>query len=206
MENDIRREWEKEVEFAKCMSGQMYDTKIPARDAAHQAANDICWEFNNTKPSDVKRREELIRKLFNKVGKNVYVEPFIWVGFGTNIEVGDNFFANNCCNFMDPGKITFGNDVFVGANCGFYTAHHPIGTELRNKYYEWAFPITVGDNVWFGSDCTVVPGVTIGSNVVVAAGSVIVHDVPDNCGVAGNPAKVVKQLLPDGTTRAEREV
>ena len=108
--------------------------------------------------------------------------------------MGDNFFSNNNCNFMDPGKITFGNDVFIGPNCGFYTAHHPIHPELRNELYEYARPITVGDNVWFGGSCVVVPGVTIGSNVVIGAGSVVTHDIPDNVVAVGNPCRVLRPI------------
>jgi len=182
-------------EFDRCMRGERYDADFRGRNAAHQKANDICWEFNNLRPSDEAGREALIRKLFGKVGEKPYVEPFIWVGFGFNIEVGDRFFANNCCNFMDPGKITFGDDVYIGPNCAFYTAHHPTHWKERNDGYEWAFPITVGNNVWFGGNVVVCPGVTIGSNVVIGAGSVVVHDIPDNCVAAGNPC-VVKKSLP----------
>ena len=97
-------------------------------------------------------------------------------GFGFNIEAGDNFFANNNSVFVDPGKITFGNNVFIAPNCGFYTA------------------ITVGDDVWFGGYTVVLPGVTIGSNVVIGAGSVVTKDIPDNCVAYGNPCRVIRPI------------
>ena len=95
---------------------------------------------------------------------------------------------------MDPGKITFGDNVFIGPNCGFYTAHHPIHKDPRNELLEYARPITVGNDVWFGGNCVVVPGVTIGSNVVIGAGSVVTHDIPDNVVAVGNPCRVLRPI------------
>ena len=182
------------TEKEKCQQGLLYDTTFPGREEAHLQCADLCWEYNRTRPSDMARREELLRQLFGKVGKNPYVEPTVFCGFGTNIEVGDNFFANNNCVFVDPGKITFGNNVFIGPNCGFYTAHHPIDAKLRNQLYEYAFPITVGDDVWFGGSCAVLPGVTIGSNVVVGAGSVVTRDIPSGVVAVGNPCRVLRPI------------
>ena len=182
------------TEFEKCQQGLMYDTTFPGREDAHLKCIDLCFEYNHTRPSDMKRREEIIRKLFGRVGKNPYIEPTIFCGFGWNIEVGDHFFANNNCVFVDPGKITFGDNVFIGPNCGFYTAHHPISAELRNQLYEYAFPITVGNDVWFGGHCAILPGVTIGSDVVIGAGSVVTHDIPDHVVAAGNPCRVLRPI------------
>lgn len=182
------------TEWEKCLSGQIYDTTFPEREEQHLYAADLCYEFNHTRPSDVKTREEIIRKLFGKVGANVYVEPNLFCGFGFNIEVGDNFYANNNCNFVDPGKIIFGDNVFIGPNCGFYTAHHPIDREQRNQGLEYAAPIIVGNDVWFGGNTVVVPGVTIGSNVVIGAGSVVTRDIPDGVVAFGNPCRVVREI------------
>ena len=182
------------TEQEKCQRGFMYDTNFPGREAAHEVCADLCWEYNQTKPSNKKRREELIRRLFGKCGRNPYVEPNIFCGFGCNIEVGDHFFANNNCVFVDPGKITFGDYVFIGPNCGFYTANHPIHHHWRNQFYEYALPITVGNNVWFGGNCCVMPGVKIGSNVVIGGGSVVVHDIPDNVIAVGNPCRVLRAI------------
>ena len=182
------------TELEKCQQGLMYDTTFPGREEAHEKCADLCWEYNRTLPSNKKRREELIRQLFGKCGAKPYVEPNIFCGFGFNIEVGDNFFANNNCIFVDPGRITFGDNVFIGPNCGFYTAHHPIHPYWRNQLYEYAYPLTVGDNVWFGGHCCVMPGVTIGSNVVIGGGSVVVKDIPDNVVAAGNPCRVIRPI------------
>lgn len=182
------------TEWEKCLSGLLYDINFPGREDQHLQAADLCYEFNMTRPSQVEKREEIIRRLFGKTGKGVYVEPNIFCGFGFNIEVGDYFYANNNCNFVDPGKIIFGDHVFVGPNCGFYTAHHPIDTEQRNKGLEYAAPIIVGDNVWFGGNTVVVPGVTIGSNVVIGAGSVVSKDIPDGVVAAGNPCRVLRKI------------
>ena len=182
------------TEFEKCQAGLMYDTTFPGREASHLKCADLCWEYNHTRPSNMKKREKLIRKLFGKVGVNPYVEPNIFCGFGWNIEVGDNFFANNNCIFVDPGKITFGNNVFIGPSCGFYTAHHAIHPEPRNRLLEKALPITVGDNVWIGGGTVVTPGTKIGSNVVIGAGSVVVKDIPDNCIAFGNPCKPYRDI------------
>lgn len=182
------------TELEKCNAGLMYDTTFPGREEMHLECIDLCFDYNNTRPSDMKRREEILRKLFGKLGKNPYVEPTIFCGFGWNIEAGDNFYANNNCVFVDPGKITFGDNVFIGPSCGFYTAHHPIHPALRNKLYEYARPITVGSDVWIGGGTVVLPGARIGSNVVIGAGSVVTGEIPDNVVAFGNPCKVYRAI------------
>ena len=182
------------TELEKCQAGLCYDTTFTGREEAHLVCAELCYDYNHTRPSDMAGREAILHKLFGKLGKNPYVEPTLFCGFGFNIEAGDNFFANNNCVFVDPGKITFGNNVFIAPNCGFYTAHHPIDRDMRNALYEYAKPITVGDDVWFGGNTVVLPGVTIGSNVVIGAGSVVTKDIPDNCVAYGNPCRVIRPI------------
>ena len=95
---------------------------------------------------------------------------------------------------LDPAKITFGDNVFIAPNCGFYTAGHPLDFEKRNKGLEYAYPIKVGNNVWIGGNVCVMPGITIGNNVVIGAGSVVTKDIPSNSVAVGNPCKVIKKL------------
>lgn len=182
------------TEHEKCMAGLMYDTAYLGREEANLACLDICHEFNHMKPSQLEERTALIRTVFHKIGKNLRIEPNIYISFNYNIEGGDNLFINHNCVFLNPGKITFGNNVYIGPQCGFHTAHHNIHPKLRNQGYEYAWPITVGDNVWFGAGVQVLPGVTIGNNVVIGAGSVVVHDIPDNVVAVGNPCKPVRSI------------
>ena len=182
------------TEQEKCAQGLLYDTSYPGREEAHLRCADLCWQYNHTKPSDMQKREEILRKLFGKLGSDPYVEPNIFCGFGYNIEAGDRFFVNNNCVFVDPGKITFGNDVKIAPQCGFYTASHPFDHETRRQNYETALPITVGNNVWFGGGVKVLPGVTIGDNCVIGAGSVVTKDIPGNSLAYGNPCRVVGTL------------
>lgn len=182
------------TEQEKCLAGLIYDADFPGRDEANLRCLDICHTFNQMKPSQIQERMALIRTVFGKVGKNLRIEPNVWISFGFNIQAGDNLFVNHDCVFLDPGKITFGDNVFIGPQCGFHTAHHPVHPTLRNEGYEYAFPITVGDNVWFGAGVQVLPGVTIGNNVVIGAGSVVVKDIPDNVVAVGNPCRSVRPI------------
>ncbi len=182
------------TEKEKCDAGLLYDTSFEGREEDHLRCADLCWEYNHTRPSDMESREKLLRKIFGKVGTDPYVEPNIFCGFGFNIEVGDRFFANNNCVFVDPGKIVFGDDVKIAPQCGFYTALHPLDPELRKTNLESARPITVGNNVWFGGGVKVLPGVTIGDNCVIGAGSVVTKDIPPDSIAYGNPCRVVRKL------------
>ena len=119
-----------------------------------------------------------------------------------NIELGENFYANYNLVILDGAKVTFGDNVFVAPNCGFYTAGHPLDYERRNAGLEYAYPITVGDNVWIGGGVQVMPGVTIGSNVVIGGGSVVTKDIPDNCVAVGNPCKVIRPITEADKTRS----
>ena len=177
-----------------CAAGKLYDATAPEREAEHLRCADLCWEYNNTRPSDTERREHLLRQIFGKLGTAPYVEPTVFFGFGYNVEAGDRFFANNNCVFVDPGKIRFGDDVKIGPQCGFYTALHPLNPELRATGAETAKPIQVGNNVWFGGGVKVLPGVTIGDNAVIGAGSVVTQDIPANVLAYGNPCRVIRSL------------
>ncbi len=183
------------TEKEKMLKGLLYDANNDQELCAERlVAADKCFEYNSLKPSDKEGRGRIIRKLFKRTGRNfMLISPF-YCDYGSNISIGENFFSNYNLVILDPVAVTFGDNVFIAPNCGFYAAGHPIDFERRNAGLEYAWPITVGDNVWFGGGVHVLPGVTIGSNVVIGAGSVVVHDIPSNSVAVGNPCKVIRAI------------
>ena len=157
-------------------------------------AKDLCYELNQIKPSNREKRKQYIKRLFGKTGEKVFIESHFECDYGYNISVGENFYMNHNCVILDCAKVEFGDYVFVGPNCGFYTASHPLDIERRNQGLEYAKPIKVGNNVWFGGNVVVLPGVTIGDNVTIGAGSVVTKDIPSNVLAVGNPCKVIRNL------------
>ncbi|RHM08124.1 sugar O-acetyltransferase [Amedibacillus dolichus] len=155
---------------------------------------DLCYEFNQCKPSDIEKQIEIMKKIIGCVkGSFVITAPF-YCDYGSNITIGDNFYANHNCTILDGAKVTFGNNVFIGPNVVFTTAGHAIDSEQRAKGLEIALPITVGDDVWIGANVSVLPGVSIGSNTIIGAGSVVNKDIPDGVIAAGVPCKVIRRI------------
>ncbi|AZI40705.1 sugar O-acetyltransferase [Epilithonimonas vandammei] len=182
-------------EKQKMLSGEMYDAADGTLVKERQKCKYLCFEYNHIPPSKLKERKALIKRLFGKTEKMFHIEQPFYCDYGYNIEIGENFYTNHNVVILDCAKVTFGDNVFIAPNCGFYTAGHPLDAETRNKGLEYALPITVGDNVWIGAGCSILPGVTIGDNAVIGAGSVVVKDIPANVLAVGNPCKVIKEIL-----------
>lgn len=155
---------------------------------------DLCFEYNTTRPSDVEKQQEILKKLIGKTKDTFCIVAPFYCDYGYNISLGENFYANHNLVILDGGKVSFGDNVFIAPDCGFHTAGHPIDFERRNKGLEYAYSITVGDNVWIGAGVHVMPGVTIGSNVVIGGGSVVTKDIPDNSVAVGNPCRVIRAI------------
>ena len=156
-----------------------------------------CEKLNSITPLDSEAKESAIRELFGSAGEH----PTVLWGFncdcGKNIEVGDNFLANYNVTILDRGPVKIGNDVMLAPGVLITTTGHPLSPKGRREHLAFMKPITIGNNVWIGGNATILPGVTIGNNVVVAAGAVVNTDVPDNCMVAGVPARIMKELQND---------
>ena len=181
-------------EKEKMLSGELYDAGDAALVEERQRSKDLCFRYNQILPSKMKERKGIIKTLFGKTEKMFLIEQPFYCDYGYNIEIGENFYANVKVVILDCAKVTFGSNVFIAPNCGFYTVNHPLDAENRNKGLEHALPITVGDNVWIGAGCSILPGVTIGDNAVIGAGSVVVKDIPANVLAVGNPCKVIKEI------------
>ena len=181
-------------EKRKMISGKLYNPMAENLPSERLNAKKLCQKYNNLSPDDVLKRTSLISKLLRKTGEKFWIEPTFWCDYGYNIEIGENFYSNHNLVILDPAKVKFGDNVFIGPNCGFYTAEHPIDAETRNQMLEYAKPINVGNNVWFGGNVTVLSGVTIGDNVVIGAGSVVTKDIPSNTVAVGNPCRVIKEI------------
>ena len=183
------------TEKEKMLKNLMYDANYDAELLNDRnKAKDLCFELNNIKPSDTEHQVTILKRLLETTQGDFTITAPFWCDYGYNIRLGKNFYSNHNLVILDCAKVTFGDNVFVGPNCGFYTAGHPIDYERRNKGLEYAYPITVGSNVWFGGGVQVMPGVTIGDNVVIGAGSIVVKDIPSDCIAVGNPCKVIRKI------------
>ncbi len=183
-----------EEEKEKCARGELYNANDAVLVEERLACKDICYEYNHLQPSDMERRKEIIRNLLGKTGENFLIEQPFYCDYGYNIEIGEDFYANVNCVFLDGARIRFGNNVFIAPNCGFYTAGHPFDVGQRNRGQEYAYPISVGNNVWIGAQTCVLPGVTIGDNCVIGAGSVVSKDIPAGTLAVGNPCRVIRKI------------
>ena len=183
------------TEKEKVRNGLIYNPNYDEELIAERNnAKDICYEYNQIKPSETERRKEVLKKLIGKTGREFLVEQPFFCDYGYNIEIGENFYSNHNLVILDAAKVKIGRNVFIGPNCGIYTAGHPIVVNERNQGLEYAKPIEVGDNVWIGGNVAILPGVKIGSNSVIGAGSVVNKDIPENSIAVGNPCKVIKQI------------
>ena len=186
---------ENEKKRLKMLAGELYDANYDKELLSMRTkAKELCLEYNNLNPNDINTKKEVLKKLFQKSFEQCIIEPNFYCDYGFNIEFGKNFYANHNLVILDANKVKFGDNVFIGPNCGFYTSGHPLDYETRNNGLEYAKPIIVGNNVWIGGNVCVMPGVTIGNNVVIGAGSVVTKDIPSNVVAVGNPCKVLKEI------------
>lgn len=182
-------------EKEKCRAGRLYDANHDRQLIEERLrCKQMCFEYNRLEPRMAERREEMLRRLLGKTGKNFLIEQPFLCDYGYNIGIGENFYANVNCVILDEALVTFGDNVFIGPNCAFYTAAHPLDAGQRRLGLEFARPISVGSDVWIGGNVVVLPGVTIGDGCVIGAGSVVTRDIPAGCLAFGNPCRVIRRL------------
>lgn len=183
------------TEWEKSQTGYLYDANYdPDLIEMRAKCADLCYEFNLCKPSDIDKQLMILHQLLGKIKGNIVITAPFYCDYGINISVGENFYTNHNVTILDGAKVSFGDNVFIAPDCVFSTAGHPLDTEQRNQGLEIALPITVGNNVWIGTHVSMLPGVTIGNDVVIGAGSVVNRDIPDGVVAAGNPCRVIRKI------------
>ena len=185
------------AEKDKMLKGEWYNANFDKELLDERMyAKDLCFQLNQTRPKDLQTRLRILRKLLQNVDVDTVeiLSPFM-VDYGYNIEIGEGSFLNHNIYLMDCAKIKIGKKCFIGPNCGFYTAVHPLAVEPRNEGLEMAKPITLGDNIWIGADVSIMPGVNIGEGSVIGAKSLVSKDIPAGVMAFGNPCRVVKPIF-----------
>ncbi|MCP3026796.1 sugar O-acetyltransferase [Halobacillus sp. A5] len=182
------------TEKEKMLTGEPYKSWDEELVYERQRARQLLYEYNQSKVTDSHYRGQLLADLLGSSGEGAFIEPVFQCDYGYNIHVGDHFFANFNCVFLDVCPIKIGDRVMFGPNAQVYTATHPLGKEERATGLESAKPITIGNDVWIGGSAVINPGVTIGDGAVIGAGAVVTKDVPPNVFVGGNPAAIIKEI------------
>lgn len=156
---------------------------------------DLLYEFNQTRPTEFPKRQALLKKMFAEYGDNCYIEPPLRANWGGHhVHFGNNVYANFNLTLVDDTHIYVGDNTLIGPNVTISSAGHPIEPNLRSQNYQYNFPVRIGKNVWLGAGVVIVPGVTIGDNTVVGAGSVVTKDLPSNVVAVGNPCRVLREI------------
>lgn len=159
----------------------------------------ILQRLNTADRSDFEEIGRIVEELLGKSDK-AFINPPFYCDYGSHIETGKNFFANYNCTIIDVAKVIIGDNCMMAPNVAIYTAGHPVHPVSRNSLYEYGIGVTIGDNVWIGGNTVILPGVHIGSNTVIGAGSVVTKDLPDWVVAAGNPCRVIRRI-----TESDRE-
>lgn len=189
------------TEKEKSHAGMLYQPGDPHLAADRDETVKKLYDYNHIHPLNREERQAAIGKILGSAGKNCIVEQPLFCTYGYNTTVGDNFFLNVNCKLMDSGKITIGDNVFIAPNVCIITEEHAMDTAQRIQGLEYTHPVTIGDNVWICAGVLVLPGVTIGANSVIGAGSVVTKDIPPDSLAVGNPCRVIRKV--NGNERLE---
>ncbi|MBR0138390.1 MAG: sugar O-acetyltransferase [Erysipelotrichaceae bacterium] len=192
------------TEREKALAGYLFRQGDPDLARERNRAHELCFRYNQTNPTDTETQQKILKELIGSIKGTITINAPFYCDYGSRIAVGDNFFANYNCKILDGAMVTFGDDVRIGPDCSFLTPNHSPDPQMRREGYEIFQPVTVGDNVWFGASVTVLPGVTIGKDSIIAAGSVVSRDIPEGVLAAGVPCKVIRKLNEEDRNRYPR--
>jgi maltose O-acetyltransferase len=190
-------------ELDKCMSGNTFNCIDEELTDMISKSRIMTHQYNSS--SSIKEKKNILHELFGEIGSNVKVDVPFYCDYGKNIFIGNNGIINMNCTFVDCNKIEIGNNVLIASNVQIYTATHPVNAKERlvDEWKEnsgqaffrtYALPVKIEDNVWIGGGAIILPGVTIGKNSVIGAGSIVTKNIPTNCVAVGNPCRVIRKL------------
>ncbi len=180
--------------LAKMRAGERYCINDPDLIQIRDNTRNLTAEYNQTPRTDRTHQSHLIKQIFANVGEDVHIEKAMNIDYGINTTLGDHVFINFNFTLLDCAPVSIGSHVFIGPNVQVYTAHHPLDAETRDQHIGWAEPITIGNHVWIGGGCIILPGVTIGDGAVIGAGSVVTKDIPPKTIALGNPCRPHKTI------------
>jgi maltose O-acetyltransferase len=195
------------TEIQKCLDGEIFNTSDPEISDLIKRARGITKEYNYLASADNIKKEALLTELLGSIGKNVAIDTPFYCDYGRHIKIGDNVIININCTFVDCNRIDIGNNVLIASNVQIYTATHPLGSDERlienwtksdsvPFFRTYALPVKIEDNVWIGGGVIILPGVIIGKNSVIGAGSVVTRSIPENSVAFGNPCRVIRENKP----------
>lgn len=182
------------TEWEKMLSGELYNPLDAELVAARTRARDLCQQLNATRESQEDERRRILSELFGKGGDTVWMQPPFYCDYGSNIELGERVFFNFNCTVLDVARVVVGDYTLFGPGVHIYTATHPFDPVLR-RTQEYAKPVEIGADVWVGGGAIICPGVRIGARSVIGAGSVVTRDIPSDVFAAGNPCRVIRELV-----------
>ena len=180
---------------ARMHTGKLYFCTDEALAAEQTAAQELLYDYNQTRPGDEKKLWSLLTQMFAEIGENSWIQPPFYANWGGKfVHFGHDVYANFHLTLVDDTEIFVGNNVLFGPNVTLCAGTHPIHIELRRQQAQYNLPIHIGNNVWIGGNSFVMPGVTIGDNTVIGAGSVVTKDIPANVVAVGNPCRVLREI------------
>ncbi len=182
------------TEWEKMQAGEIYNDFDQDLFNRRVVAKKLFRAYNNTEDDEVEKRNGIMKELFKSVGNNVWIEPDFRCEFGKNISIGNDVYINFGCVILDCGQVSIGNNTLIGPNVGLYSGNHTTDAEERAAGGLIPKPITIGDRVWICGNVNIVPGVSIGDDTIIGAGSVVTHDIPAGVIAAGNPCRVLRKI------------
>lgn len=182
------------TEKERMLAEQLYISMDEELGKDNKRARRLTRLFNSSTEEQKEERTRLLRELFQSTGERIYIEPPFRCDYGSNISIGNNFYANFDCTILDVCQVTIGENVLFGPKVCVYAAAHPIDATIRDTGLEYGKKVRIGNSVWVGGNTVINPGVTIGNNVVIGSGSVVTKDIPDNVIAAGNPCRVIRKI------------
>jgi len=178
----------------KMKNGMLYVDTGEGLDEERKRCKELLYDYNNTRPSEEVKRKQLLKELLGDMGEEIWIEPPVHMAYGTNVHIGNHFYANFNLVIVDDIDVYIGEHVMIAPNVTITPTGHPVDPEIRKPGTQFSIPVRIGNDVWIGSNVVILPGVNIGDNSVIGAGSVVTHDIPENVVAVGNPCRILRKI------------